>query len=375
MPRLTLLATISVADESSFALLLAKLSSLPMLTGEREINLLPRLMLVTDLLRFLRQSSAEPLLSIFLEQGAMTNPEPCQLIFQIGSAHSSSTAPPFRNLLTPELRTLLETYQPHQRSALGQEDAGLTIAAPLSQAPSPETNQALANELGKQTREQLMANLEVEKQKAITVLHKIFPESVAKQLEDGASTIYDYHPSTTILFSDMVGFTAMSKSMEARNLVTFIDDTFRKIDELCMKYGVEKIKTIGDSYMAAAGVPEACDDHAERIANLAFEIQALHNNLRSPTGGANMLQARIGIHSGPVVAGVIGLNKYTFDLWGDTVNVASRMESTGIPGEIQLSIATRKLLPDRYFCHIRGHVAMKGHDSIETFLLRGVEQG
>jgi class 3 adenylate cyclase len=193
---------------------------------------------------------------------------------------------------------------------------------------------------------------------------------VVEQLENGATTIYDYYPSTTILFSDMVGFTTLSKTMDARELVSFIDGMFRTIDELCIKHGVEKIKTIGDSYMAAAGVPEPCDDHAERIANLAMDIQELHRDVSSRSDGLN-LDARIGIHSGPVVAGVIGMNKFCFDLWGDTVNVASRMESTGIPGEIQLSIATRDLLPARFITHIRGHVAMKGHSSIETFLLRG----
>ena len=135
--------------------------------------------------------------------------------------------------------------------------------------------------------------------------------------------------------------------------------------------GYELISSGGTaSALAAAGLPEPCDNHAERIANLAIDIQELHRNLHTRSDGLN-LDARIGIHSGPVVAGVIGMNKFAFDLWGDTVNVASRMESTGIPGEIQLSIATRELLPANFVTHIRGHVAMKGHSSIETFLLRG----
>lgn len=359
MPRLELLATLAINDESSFELLLSKLSDLPSLLGEREIDLLPQLMLVTDLLRDMRRQNADPQLSIFLEHAPESRRHRCQLLLHINTPHADAISIP------GHLRSLLA----HHHSPLDREAAAVVRVA-LHRPPHPEELEALIAALNMPTRERLMADLELEKKKARDVLHKIFPASVVQQLEEGVNTIYDYYPSTTILFSDMVGFTNMSKNMDARELVTFIDDVFQRIDHLCMRHGVEKIKTIGDSYMAAAGVPHACHDHATRIANLAMDIQALHHEL-SRSEGASNLNVRIGIHSGPVVAGVIGLNKFSFDLWGDTVNVASRMESTGIPGEIQISIATRELLPANFITHIRGHVAMKGHSSIETFLLRG----
>ena len=370
MSRLELLATLVLGDEPGFELLLKKFSDLPRLLKERELNLLPLLMLATDVLRVLRAAGdRKPRLSVFLERTVVSPRAPCQLLLHLAAGEGEELSPAIAQI-PPPLQALLALHRPAPASALAAEANGVVVAIPLSRVPEAPTLEQLIAALKQPTREQLMADLEQQRQKAQDVLHKIFPASVVQQLEDGASAIYDYYPSTTILFSDMVGFTSMSKSMDARELVTFIDGVFQQIDRLCLQYGVEKIKTIGDSYMAAAGVPNACDDHAVRIANLAMDIQALHRDLRTAEG-AERLDARIGIHSGPVVAGVIGLNKYSFDLWGDTVNVASRMESTGIPGEIQLSIATRELLPQNFITHIRGHVAMKGHSSIETFLLRG----
>lgn len=370
MSHLELLATIVLADEPSFELLLMKLSNLPRLLKERELNLLPPMMLATDVLRVLRASGhREPRLSMFLERTAVSLRVPCQLLLHVGGGEGDSDSP-LMVQIPSHLQQSLSLHQPTSTSAFAGDASGVVVAIPLERIPEAPILEKLIAALNQLTREQLMADLEQQRLKAQDVLHKIFPASVVQQLEDGASAIYDYYPSTTILFSDMVGFTTMSKNMDARELVTFIDSVFQRIDRLCLHHGVEKIKTIGDSYMAAAGVPAACNDHAVRIANLALDIQELHRDLRVREGSEGM-DARIGIHSGPVVAGVIGLNKYSFDLWGDTVNVASRMESTGIPGEIQISIATRQLLPQSFITHIRGHVAMKGHSSIETFLLRG----
>ncbi len=374
MPRLELLASLVIDDEASFELLLSKLSDLPQSLQEREIDLLPPILLITDLLRCLRRQAITPQLSIFLERMVQSRAVPGQLLFHISTASKAAASLPAS--IPEHLRALLELHRPRSATAFpatdfpAEDSDTLVVALPLRRIPEPERLEALIAALNLPTKERLMADLEREKQKARDVLHKIFPSSVVQQLEDGANAIYDYYPSTTILFSDMVGFTTLSKDMDARELVTFIDDVFQRIDRMCMQHGVEKIKTIGDSYMAAAGVPTTCSDHAERIAHLAMDIQALHRELSCGIG-AGRLDARIGIHSGPVVAGVIGLNKFSFDLWGDTVNVASRMESTGIPGEIQISVATRELLPTNFITHIRGHVAMKGHSSIETFLLRG----
>jgi class 3 adenylate cyclase len=374
MPRLRLLAALAIEEEASFALMLRKLTDLPRQLQEREIDTLPQLMLVSDLVRCLREQSPRPQVSIFLEEGATQRWGRYRLLFHLASRSANAGDSEFdeqKPLVVPgHLRELLLLHRLPPSAEYLLQASGVVVVVPLRMPPQPELIETLITSLNVPTKERLMADLELEKQKARDVLDKIFPSTVVKQLEDGASAIYDYYPTTTILFSDMVGFTSMSKDMDARELVTFIDDVFGRIDHLCEKHGVEKIKTIGDAYMAAAGVPIACDDHAARIAHLAMDILDLHREL-STADGTSELRVRIGIHSGPVVGGVIGRNKFAFDLWGDTVNVASRMESTGIPGEIQVSVTTRELLPANFITHIRGHVAMKGHSSIETFLLRG----
>ena len=373
MPRLTLLAALAIEEETSFALMLRKLTDLPRQLQERELDTLPQLMLVSDLVRCLREQLPRPQVSIFLEEGVAQRRGHSRLLFHLASLppeEPGNQGEPEALTVPPHLRELLEQHQLPQGAASPLQAGGIAVVVPLRQPLAPPQIEALITALNVPTKERLMADLELEKQKARDVLDKIFPSTVVQQLEDGASAIYDYYPTTTILFSDMVGFTTMSKDMDARELVTFIDDVFGRMDRLCEKHGVEKIKTIGDAYMAAAGVPLPCDDHAARVADLAMDILELYREL-SMGDGASALNARIGIHSGPVVGGVIGLNKFAFDLWGDTVNVASRMESTGIPGEIQVSVATRELLPANFITHIRGHVAMKGHSSIETFLLRG----
>ena len=376
MPRLKLLATLAIEDESTFALMLRKLTELPRQLQERELDTLPQMMLVSDLLRCLREQSDRPQLSIFLEDGVAHRRGHSRLLFHLANssaAHADADANtnPATPLAVPaHLHDLLTQHRLEPSAASPLHNSGLVITVPLRATLLPDQMQTLITALNVPTKERLMADLELAKQKARNVLDKIFPSTVVQQLEDGASAIYDYYPSTTILFSDMVGFTSLSKDMDARELVTFIDTIFGRMDRLCDKHGVEKIKTIGDAYMAAAGVPVACEDHAARIAHLAMDFLELYQEIAIGEG-TSRLNTRIGIHSGPVVGGVIGLNKFAFDLWGDTVNIASRMESTGIPGEIQMSIATRNLLPNHFVTHIRGHVAMKGHSSIETFLLRG----
>lgn len=373
MPRLKLLAALAIEDDAAFSLMLRKLTDLPAQLLAREIDTLPQLMLVSDLLRCLREQTSQPHLSIFFEEGAAQRRSSSNLLFHLAGADPSLDEDTEQTQLVTipqHLRELLKLYGLAQTSSTPFQDNSVVVTVPLRNSLTQNQIETITTALNIPTKDRLMADLEREKQKARGVLDKIFPSTIVRQLEDGASAIYDYYPSTTILFSDMVGFTTMSKDMDARELVTFIDDVFGRVDRLCEKHGVEKIKTIGDAYMAAAGVPTACSDHAARVANLAMDILDLYNEISTnhPTG---KLDARIGIHSGPVVGGVIGLSKFTFDLWGDAVNVASRMESTGIPGEIQLSLATRELLPPNFVTHIRGHVAMKGHSSIETFLLRG----
>ena len=186
-------------------------------------------------------------------------------------------------------------------------------------------------------------------------------------LRDTPSAIADSADEVTVLFADIVGFTPIASGVTPTELVSLLDGLFSKIDDLCERHGVEKIKTIGDAYMAVAGVPSAMADHAGAVAELALDLRdlALAETRTWPSG----LQIRIGICSGPVVAGVIGQHKFAYDLWGDTVNTAARMESHGTPGTIHVASSTRVLLADRYLFTDPVQVDVKGKGLITTYLL------
>jgi len=205
-------------------------------------------------------------------------------------------------------------------------------------------------------------------QRSDDLLHAILPTDVASRLKDGAGTIADDVSQASVLFADVVGFTPMSASLSPSQLVTLLNGVFTAFDGFVAELGLEKIKTLGDAYMAAAGVPHARPDHADAIAELALRIRD-HRAL-DPVSG-EPLRFRIGIDSGPVTAGVIGADKFAYDLWGDTVNTASRMESSGIPDTIQVTGATAALLEEAYLCEPRGSVDVKGKGRMETFLLVG----
>ncbi len=175
----------------------------------------------------------------------------------------------------------------------------------------------------------------------------------------------------TVLFADMAGFTAMSRTMSASQLVELLGDLFSRFDLITEKHGREKTKTIGDCYMLAGGVPVARDDHAVAVTRAAMDMQTALHELRERTGGK--INMRIGIHSGPIVAGVIGIRKFTYDLWGDTVNVASRMESSGQAGRIHISSATAELLADQFDLEPRGAMEVKSLGQVETFFVNGVK--
>ena len=201
------------------------------------------------------------------------------------------------------------------------------------------------------------------------LLLNVLPEPVAARLKAGESTIADASPAVSVLFADIVGFTPLSARLSPDELVGLLDRIFASWDALAAEHGVEKIKTIGDAYMVAAGVPEPRADHADAIARLAL---AMRPALARLTGGeAPPLEVRIGIDSGPVVAGVIGRAKFIYDLWGDTVNTASRMEAYAPPGAIQVTGRTYELLRDRYEFETRGATDVKGKGVMPTYLLVG----
>ena len=201
------------------------------------------------------------------------------------------------------------------------------------------------------------------------LLLNVLPASIAERLKGRhESMIADDHRDVSILFADIVGFTAMSAAMSSSDLVKLLGSVFSRFDTLAEKFGVEKIKTIGDAYMVASGVPLGREDHAESIAGFALAMQKSLETISIEMG--RELSLRIGIHSGPVTAGVIGTRKFAYDLWGDTVNTASRMESNGTVGKIQVSQYTQELLQDCFVLEPRGMVAMKGKGELMTYYLR-----
>jgi adenylate cyclase len=214
---------------------------------------------------------------------------------------------------------------------------------------------------------QFIVDLEREKRRSETLLLNILPQSIVNRMRDGETFIADHIAEVTILFCDLVGFTAFSQTYPAKRTIDFLSRIFLSFDSLASELGVEKIKTIGDSYMAAAGIPELQVDHANRIAALSLRMMEAVRMISESTGLA--IQARIGFHTGPVVAGVIGTHKFVYDIWGDTVNTASRMESHSLPGRIQVSETTRNILKNSFTFERRGAIEIKGKGPVETFFL------
>lgn len=218
-------------------------------------------------------------------------------------------------------------------------------------------------------RKQIQAALHLEQKKTEELLLNILPQPIADRLRQEESLIADRFDETTILFADLVNFTQLSTRMRATDLVYFLNEIFSAFDKLTERYDLEKIKTIGDAYMVAGGLPTPRPDHAEAIAEMALDMLEALNQFNSVWG--EELQLRIGINSGPVVAGVIGTKKFTYDLWGDAVNTASRMESHGLVGQIQVSSDTYELLRHKYVLAERGMINIKGKGDMMTYLLIG----
>jgi class 3 adenylate cyclase len=199
------------------------------------------------------------------------------------------------------------------------------------------------------------------------LLLNILPGEVAKRLKSGEASIADSFAEVTVLFADLVGFTIMSSKIGPDEVVNLLNGLFTRFDNIAQELGVEKIKTIGDAYMAVCGLPNPQVDHSARMMEMARRLLAATQEYGTSMG-INM-ELRIGINSGPVVAGVIGVSKFIYDLWGDTVNIASRMESHGVPSTIQVTRAVYEELKDKYRFRERGPVEVKGKGLIETWLL------
>ncbi|MDY6991320.1 MAG: adenylate/guanylate cyclase domain-containing protein [Pseudomonadota bacterium] len=210
--------------------------------------------------------------------------------------------------------------------------------------------------------------LEAEQQKSERLLLNILPKSIAERLKQKHAIVAEDFAQVTVLFADIVGFTQLSSHMSPPELVELLNKVFSKFDKLVDQHGLEKIKTIGDAYMVVAGLPTPCSNHVAQIADLAIDMQDIINGFKTHT-----LKIRIGIHSGPVVAGVIGIKKFAYDLWGDTVNIASRMESQGIKGRIQISDSVYEILKhqDKYKFEKRTPVIeVKGKGAMQTYFLK-----
>eukprot|EP01080_Neovahlkampfia_damariscottae_P008956 gene8956-905_t len=212
--------------------------------------------------------------------------------------------------------------------------------------------------------------LKFEKEKTEKLLLNIFPKAIVEQkmLMDNSETIVDTYDNCSIIFSDMVNFTAKSSAMNPEEIVKFLNEIFESFDDICEKYGVEKIKTIGDCYMAVAGVPNLSNEHAHQIMDFAIELHEIIDRYNEKHNSE--IQFRTGINSGKVIAGVIGKRKFCFDIWGDQVNIASRMESTGIPSKIQVSASTHELLKDHYEFEERGEINVKGKGKMQTWIFK-----
>jgi class 3 adenylate cyclase len=199
------------------------------------------------------------------------------------------------------------------------------------------------------------------------LLLNILPEPIARRLREGERVIADRFDDVTLLFADIVGFTQLSNGLAAADLVDILNQVFSAFDELVGRYGLEKIKTIGDAYMVVGGLPERMEDHTARVADMALELR--DQLARATSASGSEIHFRIGVHVGPVVAGVIGVTKFIYDVWGDTVNTASRMESHGLPDRIHVTAAVYERLRDRYRFEGRGTIDVKGKGPMETYFL------
>jgi class 3 adenylate cyclase len=214
-----------------------------------------------------------------------------------------------------------------------------------------------------------LQQLQAEQARSERLLLNILPQPIAERLKHSHKPIAEHFDDVSVLFADIVDFTKLAARITPTELVGLLNEVFSLFDDLAERYGLEKIKTIGDSYMAAGGLPKPRPQHAAAVADMALAMQRAIARFGARRGEA--ISIRVGISSGPAIAGVIGTKKFIYDLWGDTVNTASRMESHGLPGQIQVCAATYERLRDRYLFEERGEVLVKGKGAMATYLLVG----
>ncbi len=264
--------------------------------------------------------------------------------------------------------TVLERRQAEAELKQANQDLQLMAAQlQISNLALEKANEDLEQRVKDRT-----AALQVEQQKAEELLLNILPLSIADRLKQQQNPIADGFEDVAIMFADIVNFTDLSSQVSPQELVGLLNQIFSTFDRLSEQYQVEKIKTIGDAYMVVGGLPDPNPNHAEVIADMALAMQAAIKTFISQDG--RRFRIRIGINTGPIVAGVIGTKKFIYDLWGDAVNVASRMESHGEPGQIQVSAATYEHLRLRYVLEERGIIPIKGRGTMKTYWLKDKKQ-
>ena len=246
---------------------------------------------------------------------------------------------------------------------LRKENARLTRRVARVEATLREVEQI--RDTNARLLQRIRDELDIERRRSHDLLLNVLPQTIVDRLGAGERLIADRHEDVAVVFSDFVGFTEISSRLPVATLVSALNAMFSAFDASCEALGVEKIKTIGDAYMAAAGLPGSTGDHVRAAADLALAMQA------AVAAAGEPWQVRIGLHRGPVVAGVIGTSKFVYDLWGDAVNVASRLETTAPPGRIQVSDAVATGLGDAFELEPRGAIELKGKGSTEAYYLLG----
>lgn len=259
-----------------------------------------------------------------------------------------------------------------QSPILNQKYNRIRLPKPLTEDDLPAIKRILAfltrdellHDLENQVEERT-AELKKERERSEKLLQNMLPGAIATRMKDG-ETIADHHEAT-VVFVDIAGFTAFARDRSASVVVSMLDSIFREFDAITRRHGLEKIKTIGDGYLAAAGLPEHQIDHVDRAVMMGLDIVGVIPRLREELGLS--IDVRVGIHTGPVLAGVIGVHKPFYDIWGDTVNVASRLEKNGALGRVHISDDVRQALGGRFHFEDRGPIELKNRGSVNTWFV------